>query len=432
MSLTDEQQTQISFYVDDFRRRYLETPRGQEHLASYDRERTEGQAVFAEIKAKQELGQDITDDVLYHLLPYSNTKHNRERGYRISTWPAVTKDIKTWHEGAGWQVPENWPKVANAIFELVSACARGPEQSDFEHFAGLDFIKGFEAGMLSPIFYCLRPELLVLNSKSRDTANFLFVLSEQSERVDRYLINYLDNIVLVRRLLDLLDEPLFSNYDVFDMFCHFMCAKRLGGYARKHKIPPPPPEIEGVPAEAEEEMGTPKERRSHSEVQWTLIELGTNLGCDVWVARNDRGKSFKGNTFGEHTLARLPRLGFDQNTTRIIEYIDVLWLKGNAIVAAFEIEHTSSIYSGILRLADLVTMQPNVHIDLFIVAREKRYDKVVRELNRPTFGSYALRLHERCKFVSYEDVSRLLQETAQYAGYMDAKVIQQAAQSCKR
>lgn len=432
MGLTAEQRVQVAKYVDDFRRRYLETPRGQEHLASYDRERAEVQAVFAEIKAKQESGQDITDDVLYHLLPYSNTKHNRERGHRISTWPAVTKDIKTWHEAAGAQVPENWPKVANAILELVLACEQGPEQSDFEHFAGLDFIKRFEAGMLSPIFYCLRPELLVLNSKNRDTVNFLFALLERPERVDRYLINYLDNIALVRRLLDLLDESLFfSNYDVFDMFCHFMCAKRLGGYARKGRIPPPS-QAEGVPAEAEEEIGTPKERHTHSEIQWTLIELGTNLGCDVWVARNDRGKSFKGKTFEEHTLARLPRLGFDQDTTRIIEFIDVLWLKGNVIVAAFEIEHTTSIYSGILRLADLVMLVPSIHVDLFIVAPQDRYDRVMRELNRPTFSSCALRLHERCKFVSYEDVSRLLQNTAQYRGYMDARVIQRVAQSCKR
>jgi len=429
MSLTDEQRNQISFYVDDFRRRYLETPKGQKHLASYGRERKEVQAILVEIKAKRESGQDITDDVLYHLLPYSDTKHNRERGHRISTWAAVTKDIKTWHEAAGAQVPENWPKVANAIFELVLACERGPEQADFEHFAGLGFIKRFEAGMLSPIFYCLRPELLVLNSKSRDTVNFLFTLLERPERVDRYLINYLDNITLVRRLLDLLDEPLFSDYDVFDMFCHFMCAKRLGGYARKGKIPPPS-EIEGVPAE--EEIGTSKERHTHSEVQWTLIELGTNLGCDVWVARNDRGKSFKGKTFEEHTLARLPRLGFDQDTTRIIEFIDVLWLKGNAIIAAFEIEHTTSIYSGILRLADLVMLVPSIHVDLFIVAPRDRYDKVTRELNRPTFASYALRLHERCKFVSYEDVSQLLQDTARYAGYMDARVVHQVAQSCKR
>jgi hypothetical protein len=105
--ITIAQPHSVSKYVGEFRRRYLETSPGQRHLASYDRERQEVRAIFAEIQAKRDAGQDITDDVLYRLLPYSNTKYNREQGHRISTWPAVIKDIKTWHEGAGWQVPMN-------------------------------------------------------------------------------------------------------------------------------------------------------------------------------------------------------------------------------------------------------------------------------------------------------------------------------------
>ena len=48
-----------------------------------------------------------------------------------------------------------------------------------------------------------------------------------------------------------------------------------------------------------------------------------------------------------------------------IELIDVLWLQGNAIVAAFEVESTTSIYSGLLRMSDLVAMQPNLNIPLW-------------------------------------------------------------------
>jgi hypothetical protein len=42
--------------------------------------------------------------------------------------------------------------------------------------------------------------------------------------------------------------------------------------------------------------------------------------------------------------------------------IDVLRLKGHAVVAAFEIERTTSIHSGLLRMADLVAVQPNLNI----------------------------------------------------------------------
>lgn len=68
----------------------------------------------------------------------------------------------------------------------------------------------------------------------------------------------------------------------------------------------------------------------------------------------------------------MPNLGFDADTTKIIEHIDVLWLKSNVVQCAFEIEHTTVVYSGLLRLADLVTSQPNIKIKLFIVASQDR------------------------------------------------------------
>jgi len=57
----------------------------------------------------------------------------------------------------------------------------------------------------------------------------------------------------------------------------------------------------------------------------------------------------------------------------------VLWLDGDAIVAAFEIESTTSIYSGLLRMADLLSMQPNLNIPLYLVAPDERRQKVFTE-----------------------------------------------------
>ena len=48
---------------------------------------------------------------------------------------------------------------------------------------------------------------------------------------------------------------------------------------------------------------------------------------------------------------------FNEATNRTIELIDVLWLKGNSIVAAFEVECTTSVYSGLLRMSDLLALQ---------------------------------------------------------------------------
>jgi len=77
---------------------------------------------------------------------------------------------------------------------------------------------------------------------------------------------------------------------------------------------------------------------------------------------------------------------FNEATTRTIELIDVLWLSGNSIVAAFEVECTTSIYSGLLRMSDLLALQPNLDINLYLVAPDDRRDKVEQELLRPTFS----------------------------------------------
>lgn len=105
------------------------------------------------------------------------------------------------------------------------------------------------------------------------------------------------------------------------------------------------------------------EPTAHEEIQWLLLKFGSNMGLDVWVARNDRNKSVNGNRFAEIPGLRkkLP-IYFDPEIVKKIELIDVLWLKRNAIVAAFEIESTTSIYSGLLRMSDLIHVLPNLNI----------------------------------------------------------------------
>lgn len=96
----------------------------------------------------------------------------------------------------------------------------------------------------------------------------------------------------------------------------------------------------------------------------------------VWLPRADHA-AVKSEWCGEQTalLGRLP-LNYDDTTLKTIEQIDVLWLRGRYIRCAFEVEHTTSIYSGILRMGDLLALQLNMDIRLHIVAPENRREKV--------------------------------------------------------
>ena len=67
---------------------------------------------------------------------------------------------------------------------------------------------------------------------------------------------------------------------------------------------------------------------------------------------------------------------------------------------AFEVEHTTAIYSGILRMADLLALQPNMQIQLHIVAPIERREKVLREIKRPVFSLLDHGpLYEKCTFL---------------------------------
>ena len=187
------------------------------------------------------------------------------------------------------------------------------------------------------------------------------------------------------------------------------------------KRPRKPPSGTGQP-EAEplsdtvnnSDVGVPKLQSdtsnvSHDQIQWLLLLLGNEMGLDICVASNDRNKSFQGNVFS--SLPRLQQtlpVQFDSRSQRIIEFIDVLWLRGNSIIAAFEIEHTTSIYSGLLRMSDLMTLQPNININLFIVAPEDRREKVISEIKRPTFPN--ARLPRVCRYIAYSRLTNRIDQ----------------------
>ncbi|MDP9456058.1 MAG: EVE domain-containing protein [Actinomycetota bacterium] len=186
-----------------------------------------------------------------------------------------------------------------------------------------------------------------------------------------------------------------------------------------------------VPKETLAKEILPQETTAHTEIQWLLLKLGSDMGLDVWVAKNDRHREANGHKFD--TLPRLKKdlpLQFDEVTNRTIELIDVLWLRGNAIIAAFEIESTTSIYSGLLRMSDLITMQPNLNIPLYIVAPDERREKVISEVNRPTFSRRTPPMNRICSYISFSALRQNMDRVAGMTRYLKPEFLQELAEPC--
>lgn len=131
--------------------------------------------------------------------------------------------------------------------------------------------------------------------------------------------------------------------------------------------------------------------RTHTEVQGWLRDLGRALGFDVWVAANDRTRPCGAGRLGDGCLTQLPPALAGAPGADAVRLIDVLWLESGSgrVAGAFEVEHTTSIYSGIVRLLDLALGAPDAATGLFLVAPDGREDDVRAQLARPAFSRVA-------------------------------------------
>lgn len=191
--------------------------------------------------------------------------------------------------------------------------------------------------------------------------------------------------------------------------------------------------VVSIPAKEEEEQTVEQPSAdvggpTHSEIQWRLLDLGSQMGLNVWAPRASRAKAWnsKGIDDVPKMLASLPN-EFNEATTRTIENIDALWLSGQSIVAEFEVEHTTAVYSGLLRMSDLLTMQRNLDINLYLVGPDNRYEKFVREVARPTFASRLKPLHSLCGFLPYSKLCERMREAKNVIRFLKPDFIDEIA-----
>lgn len=171
--------------------------------------------------------------------------------------------------------------------------------------------------------------------------------------------------------------------------------------------------------------------RESIQIQAKVAQIGAEMGFRIWVPRNDKARVLEHVPTGNRQdfLDVLP-LNYDDTTLRTVEQIDVLWLKGRSMARAFEIEHTTAIYSGLLRMADLLALQPNMDIRLHIVAPDDKREKVLREIRRPVFSLLDRGpLYDQCSFLSYGAI-RTLGETT-HLSHMSDTIIDEYEESAE-
>lgn len=160
------------------------------------------------------------------------------------------------------------------------------------------------------------------------------------------------------------------------------------------------PEKEKVPeSKIEEKIEIQKELKeihTSEEAIATLLELGNILGFQTYTGHpTNKHKSRK---LGEIATTQEVPTGFlSQDVLDIIKDIDVLWFKGEVPEYCFEVEHTTNIRGGLLRLYQISQLKG---VRFFVIAPSQASTKFEKEVIRRPFKE----IRERYIFRPYEDL----------------------------
>lgn len=200
-------------------------------------------------------------------------------------------------------------------------------------------------------------------------------------------------------------EAFYEKYD--DLYSILVRIQRGEPVAQKVGdivTPPeaPTPELVEISSEELDDALRIPTISDHVRMQWKLARLGLKAGERIWVPVGDQARlrqAFQFDSFDAEFSA-----GIDLPHS-YIENIDVVWKQEFRIGAAYEIENSTAIYSGLLRFADLNIIAPNTLYPMFIVAPQEKKGRLREQLRRPTFRR--LELDKKVRFLSYETLDEI-------------------------
>ncbi|MEW6358805.1 MAG: hypothetical protein AB1696_20895 [Planctomycetota bacterium] len=158
---------------------------------------------------------------------------------------------------------------------------------------------------------------------------------------------------------------------------------------------------------------------SHNQVQTLLGSIGAKKGYKIWVPPSDRGNLDWTITAGFPCDGVIPR-EFEPISS-VISEVDVIWCARGVgtLRAMFEVEHSTPVYSALLRFNDVHLTCPNSSVTYNVVSRDERKSLFVRQLSRPTFTTSGL--SSQCAFLEYADVFSWHRRLVTKAGGSDEK-----------
>ena len=125
----------------------------------------------------------------------------------------------------------------------------------------------------------------------------------------------------------------------------------------------------------------------HSGILGILAIIGKEKGYDIWIGKReqherDSGLVAKGKTLKEYMTVKQLEVANARNQ-RVIENIDLIWIKGKEIKAIFEVESTTTMTSALMRGSNV-----DKRVNKFMVLPEEREGQLRNKLTSPLFKDH--------------------------------------------
>ncbi|MCL1958782.1 MAG: hypothetical protein FWF68_04205 [Spirochaetes bacterium] len=145
---------------------------------------------------------------------------------------------------------------------------------------------------------------------------------------------------------------------------------------------------------------------THSDIQAKLILIGSYLNYRTYTP--DRGKQSIYGTLGDLCSEKeIPKDSIPKLSIDTVRFIDVIWFDEEGYPAyAFEVEHTTDITKGLLRLYQI----HKLHIRLYIIAEEENKVKFDREIQKSPFS----KIKQEYVFKNYQELDEFFESVKNF------------------
>lgn len=306
----------------------------------------------------------------------------------------------------------SFPKLKSSLKELLYSSETTEKRWDSFRAS----IKGFGPSSMSEILAFSDPDKYgIINLKPLSLLPVLGVITEtQLKSFNYYSLNgkkyvsLLDILSKVRKILqenglpkaDYIDTDFFIAYLFYDVFKLYKERDKQG-------------KVQEALGKVEKAEGTKTIEPAikvigkvtvHKEAEYALLKLGILLGFDTYTP--DRNEEAFGESLSKYTtLKELPPFTHE-DFLKTVKEIDVIWFKDEFPEVCFEVEHTTGVALGLLRLYHV----RKFNTKLFIVAPKEVNTKYETEVNKEPFRQ----MKERYNFRSYEELEEFFSLAESY------------------